>query len=481
MLHINLNRNQDESLSEQIYQALKEFIFSGDLKADEKLPSTRGLSEFLSVSRNVVMEAYEQLWAEGYLYSKEGSGTYVSDGIFFERKEISSSDEKKEPRDLLYPQKQVSFRTGVPDLNTIPIKKWGQLYKSVTQTLDSASLDYQNSFGMHALRNQLSIYLKRVRGVNSRPENILIVNGAAQAFSLLSRMVGKDEEVLVENPISQGIVYTLSSLGVRMKTIPIDENGIMTAALPEKPPKLIFTTPSHQFPTGVVLSIKRRIELIEYARKHDCLIVEDDYDSEFRFEGNPIQSLQNLDPDRVIYVGTFSKILSPALRMGYLVLPGCLVAEMKNEKYVTDIHSPVLEQLTLAKFIEEGYLTQHIRKMKGIYLKRRNYLEICLKESFGDDVTVTGTRSGMHLVAAFESVLFDAELRKALDEKQIFVTTLGDYFLHDDENPVQAKKAGDHALVLGYGNTNLKAIEEGVTGIAQVVSIFKQKTVLKSW
>lgn len=477
MLHINLNRNQDESLAEQIYYELKEAIFSGDLKADEKLPSTRGLSEFLSVSRNVVMEAYEQLWAEGYLYAKEGSGTYVSDGICFERKETASPDKETPSNDLLFPSKRVNFRTGVPDLNTIPIKRWGQIYKTVTETLEGRSLDYQNSFGMQALRKQLSIYLKRVRGVSSRPENIMIVNGAAQAFSLLSRMVGKDEEVLVENPISQGIVYTLSSCGIKMKTIPVDENGIVTAALPEKPPKLIFTTPSHQFPTGVVLSIKRRIELIEYARKHNCLIVEDDYDSEFRFEGNPIQSLQNLDPDRVIYVGTFSKILSPALRMGYLVLPECLVAEMQNEKYVADIHSPVLEQLTLAKFIEAGYLTQHIRKMKGLYLKRRNHLEACLKEQFGDDVSVTGTRSGMHLVAAFKSIVFDTELRKALNDNQILVTTLGDYFMNDDGNSEQAKKAGDQALVLGYGNTDLKAIEEGVAGIAQVVNEFKCKTV----
>ncbi|WP_026395808.1 PLP-dependent aminotransferase family protein [Acetobacterium malicum] len=473
MLHINLNRNQEESLAEQIYHELKESIFSGELKADEKLPSTRGLSEFLSVSRNVVMEAYEQLWAEGYLYAKEGSGTYVSDGICFERKETASPDKETQSDNLLFPSKRVNFRTGVPDLNTIPIKRWGQIYKTVTETLEGRSLDYQNSFGMHALRKQLSIYLKRVRGVSSRPENIMIVNGAAQAFSLLSRMVGKDEAVLVENPISQGIVYTLRNNGVIIKTIPVDENGIVTAALPEKPPKLIFTTPSHQFPTGVVLSIKRRIELIEYARKHNCLIVEDDYDSEFRYEGNPIQSLQNLDPERVIYVGTFSKILSPALRMGYLVLPECLVAEMQNEKYVADIHSPVLEQLTLAKFIEAGYLTQHIRKMKGIYLKRRNHLEACLKEKFGEDVSVTGTRSGMHLVAAFKSIVFDAELRKALNEKQIFVTTLGDYFLNDNVNSGQAKKAGDQALVLGYGNTDLKAIEEGIAGIAQVVRAAK--------
>lgn len=477
MLHISISRNQEESLAEQIYYALKESIFSGDLKADEKLPSTRGLSEFLSVSRNVVMEAYEQLWAEGYLYAKEGSGTYVSDGIFFERKETASPDNETRSDDLLFPQKRVNFRTGVPDLNTIPIKRWGQIYKSVTETLEGTSLDYQNSFGMHALRSQLSIYLRRVRGVRSQPENIMIVNGAAQAFSLLSQLVGKDEMVLVENPISQGIVYTLRNNGVIIKTIPVDENGIVTAALPEKPPKLIFTTPSHQFPTGVVLSIKRRIELIEYARKHNCLIVEDDYDSEFRYEGNPIQSLQNLDPDRVIYVGTFSKILSPALRMGYLVLPGCLVVEMQNEKYVADIHSPVLEQLTLAKFIEVGYLTQHIRKMKGIYLKRRNHLEACLKEKFGDEVSVTGTRSGMHLVAAFKSIVFDAELRKALNEKQIFVTTLGDYFLNDNGNFGQAKKAGDQALVMGYGNTDLRAIEEGVAGIAQVVNAFKRETV----
>jgi GntR family transcriptional regulator/MocR family aminotransferase len=247
-----------------------------------------------------------------------------------------------------------------------------------------------------------------VRGVHAEPEDILITNGAAQAFSLISRFVPEGGHALAENPISYGILHTLRGNGVNIRTVPVDENGMMTELLPNEAPGLIFTTPSHQFPTGVILPIRRRIEMIRYARDNGAYIVEDDYDSEFRFDGAPVQSMQSLAPDRVIYVGTFSKTLMPALRIGYVALPGALKTRMEQLKYVADLHSPVLEQLTLARFIEEGLFDRHIRKMRAVYLTRRNHLIACLRDAFGEAVTISGAGAGMHLVASFRDFQFDA-------------------------------------------------------------------------
>ena len=440
--------------------------------AGEKLPGTREFSKELKVARNVVIESYEQLLAEGYVFTRNGAGTFAGDGILLKRtaEDLETNDfdfiEKKENKN------SISFRTGIPDLASIPIKKWGQIYKEITCNILPEQLDYQSSTGQYELRAQLVQYLRRMRGVLTKPENILITNGAAQAFSLLCQFVSDDGFALVENPLSNGIWHTLQGQKVQILTVPIDENGIMTWKLPNASVKLIFTTPSHQFPTGVVLPVKRRLELIEYAKKHNAYIVEDDYDSEFRFDGCPIQSMQALDPANVIYVGTFSKTLMPSIRLGYLVLPDNLCRQMGQAKYIADLHSPILEQLTLAKYIADGFFDMHIKKMKSIYLKRRNYLIKCLEETFGEHVFISGIEAGMHLVATFDKISFHQDIMDRIEALGVEIVPLSRHY-YLEKNLNEMAEAYEHSLIFGYGNTDILEIEEGIKRLGRAIRIYE--------
>lgn len=461
MNFINIDRESDVSLWKQLYMYYKQSILSGNLKSKDKLPSTRELSRDLNVARNVVLDCYEQLIAEGYVYTKSGSGTYVCEGVKFQQIKIKPESKINKNYNNI---EKISFRTGIPDLDNIPINKWAQVYKECMLNLKVTQLDYQNSFGNYELRYELSRYLERVRGVCTSPDNIMITNGAAQAFSLLCKLVEDHEYALVENPLSYGILHTLNSNHVTMKSIRVDKYGMVTSELPKQPPKLIFTTPSHQFPTGVILPINRRIEMIKYAEKHETYIVEDDYDSEFRFDGDPIQSMQCLDPGKVIYVGTFSKTLMPALRIGYMVLPDELIRKIENIKYVADLHSPNFEQIALAKFIETGLFDRHISKMKRLYLKKRNYLIKCLKEEFGERVIITGAQAGMHFVAAFKDVTFDEDIMSKISKKNIEITAINKHYTCDN-----SEHRVNNTLIFGYGNTKTKEMEKGIRLLAGII------------
>lgn len=461
MKFINIDRESKVSLSKQLYMHYKEVILNGNLKSDDKLPSTRELSRNLNIARNVVLDCYEQLMAEGYVYTKSGSGTYICEGVKFQQIKIRTESHFNKSDNNI---EKISFRTGIPDLDNIPINKWAQVYKKSILNIEVKQMDYQNPFGSYKLRSQLSSYLERVRGVCTSPNNILITNGAAQAFSLLCQLVKDYEYALVENPLSYGILHTLESNQVTMKPIRVDEYGMVTSELPKQPPKLIFTTPSHQFPTGVVLPINRRIQMIKYAQKHGTYIVEDDYDSEFRFYGDPIHSMQYLDSEQVIYVGTFSKTLMPALRIGYMVLPNKLLRKIENIKYVADLHSPNFEQIALAKFIEIGLFDRHINKMRRLYLKKRNYLIQCLKKEFGERVTITGAQAGMHFVATFKDVTFDKDFMDKIGEKNIEITAMNKHYILDN-----SASRIDNALIFGYGNTKTEQMENGIRLLADII------------
>ena len=465
MLYIDINRNSDRSLSDQIYQYIKESIFRGSLQSREKLPSSRELAKFLNISRNVVIESYEQLMAEGYIYSKNGSGTFVCEGLAFCRDESVKRSTQTQARVTL-PEIQISFRTGIPDLTQIPVKKWAHIYQQTALDIDPSQLDYQDALGDGSLRTQLSCYLERARGVHTSAENIMITNGAAQSFQLLCQFMNAHEYALVENPLSYGLLHTLESNHVRMKAISPDAFGMQTDRLPDAPPKLVFTTPSHQFPTGVVLPAGRRIELIRYAAENDIYIVEDDYDSEFRFNGSPIQSMQYLDPEHVIYVGTFSKTLMPALRIGYMVLPSSLQAQLREEKYVCDINSPVLEQRTLAEFLKAGYFEQHVRRMRKLYLKKRNCLITCLDQYFGDRVTISGAEAGLHFVATFRGAKFDREQMAAIRNEGLEIAPMRKYCLSEE-----SERKYENTLIFGYGNTPIESMEAGVKCLAGQIKL----------
>jgi len=479
MLYINIDRTLKTSLSSQVYTALKDAIITEMIRPNEKLPSSRELAKELHIARNVVIECFEQLIAEGYIYSKKGSGTYVSKGVQLanvrptaHRKASPSAygiapEQNYTRADYTASKASISFRTGIPDLSMIPIKKWAQTYYQTAMSLPPNHMDYQQSFGDPVLREHLANYLNRARGTIVSPDNILITNGAAQSFSLLCKLVSSFEYALVEEPLSYGILHTLHANSITMKSIALDSDGMMTDLLTDfqpDPPKLLFTTPSHQFPTGVILPAKRRIEMIHFARQHNAFIVEDDYDSEFRFDGKPIHSMQSLAPEQVIYVGTFSKTLMPALRIGYMVLPDSLCKQMKEAKYVADIHSPVLEQLTLASLLSSGYFDLHIRKMKKLYHKKQKHLVNALKEAFGDQVTITGAEAGLHLIASFDFVCFDDEIMNRLTKYGVEIAPLRKHYL----NPDNCKN--NNALIFGYGNTSIEDIDKGVEQIKKALT-----------
>lgn len=463
MIYIDIDRESKDSLAKQMYRSIKESVLCGTLQPGEKLPSSRELSNYLNVARNMVIESYEQLIAEGYAYSKNGSGTYISDGVQFQRAKTISLHKQQDDTKCRN-SNFISFRTGIPDLDEIPIKKWAQMYHNTTLDIKPSQMDYQNPFGDYELRTQISLYLNRARGACTCPENILITNGAAQSFSLLCQLVPSDCYALVENPLSYGILHTLERNHVQIKPIRLDKHGMVTSELPDSPPKLIFTTPSHQFPMGVILPVGRRIEMIKYAEQHNAYIVEDDYDSEFRFDGNPIQSMQYLNPERVIYVGTFSKTLMPALRIGYMVLPSSLCKQMKDAKFVADYHSPILEQLTLARFIETGLFEYHIRKMRKLYLKKRNHLNDCLNHAFGNRVTISGAEAGLHFVVSFDDTRFDNTLMCKIESRGIRIATMNKHYLSKEFYTPY-----DNSLIFGYGNTKIEEMEKGVKILSSIL------------
>lgn len=465
-MYLSINRNSEITLMKQVYLGLKTQIMTGIIKPHEKLPSSRQLSKELGLSRNVIIEAYEQLIAEGYVEAIEGSGTYVTDGIILEQFKSFSPIKRKPIYGLRHEPKSnhIDFRTGVPNLTLFPKDIWADLYKKVCQEVSYVQLDYHEPRGCYDLRYELTQYLRRVRGVKCQPDHILITTGAAQAFTMLGRLFNPYNKcVLVEDPLSHGIIASLEKTNMVLHTIPTDDKGMVTNDLPmELSPALIFTTPSHQYPTGSVLPIKRRVDLIRYARDKSAYIVEDDYDSEFRYEGNPIESMQSLDPEKVIYVGTFSKILCPALRLGYMILPEKLIEATMNIKYAEDLHSPVLEQLTLARFIREGYLDKHIKKSKQSYIKKKQLVIETLKRAFGNQIEVFGETSGIHLVVRFSDGVFDEEIFNRLEALGISVPSVEEHAI--------VKGMHQNEIMIGYGNLSDKEIKCGIERMGQILN-----------
>lgn len=463
MIWINIERNGPIPLSKQIYREIKAQILEGKLCAGEKLPSTRSLSCYLSVSRNVVMEAYEQLYAEGYTDSRQGSGTRVAEGIYllkgrYNKPEISTLKQQNAVcKDI------INFRSGVPALDMFPKREWGRLLSRVCEEAEADFLGYCESEGSMELRKELSEYLFRVRGINSCPEQIIITTGATQGAALMAQLLySPGAEMAVEDPTNYGLLKVISSPGYAVTAIPADKNGIKTELIDRaKKFEFIYVTPSHQFPLGGILNIKRRIELVSFARNTGTYIIEDDYDSEFRYEGPPVSSLYELDPERVIYIGSFSKILAPALRLGYIILPGALLKRYKSLKKYSDVHTASLEQLALSRFIADGKLDKHITRMKKVYLERQKVLLRELDKRFGGKYTVMGQSTGLHLVAEFEGLEFEKNLLDAARENGVKLYTV----------EFHAIRKGNHKnkIIMGYGHLDSEKIIEGISRLEKVL------------
>ncbi|WP_226002278.1 PLP-dependent aminotransferase family protein [Paenibacillus sp. BJ-4] len=449
---LSIDKSASVPMLRQVYQTIRDRILAGELHAGYRLPSTRLLASQLNVSRNVILEAYEMLLAEGLASAHPGSGTYVAEGaalpgyVSTPPIEVPSSASS-----IQYPDEVpvISFRTGLPALELFPRKSWADLLQSVCKEAPDLALGYGDPAGEPELRRELASYLAYTRGVQARPEHIVVTSGAVQAIQLVTRLLlSAGDEVLVEEPTNEDLKSILSATGATLRSMPVDDSGVITAYLPQKKhPKLAYLTPSHQFPLGGILPIQRRIELIQYAARTGCLLLEDDYDSEFRYDGAPVHSLQSLDPERVLYVGTFSKTLFPALRIGYIVLPPSHVADFIRLKQLADYQTASLEQIVLSRYIGKRLLHQHVHKMKKVYAKRRQVLLDSLEQHFTGQFRVCGRSAGLHLVAEFQFSLPE-NLPECLRSENVFAVQLE-----------------GNRLLMGYGHLNESEIREGVSRI----------------
>ncbi|MCT1540042.1 MULTISPECIES: MocR-like pyridoxine biosynthesis transcription factor PdxR [Lysinibacillus] len=461
MLWIPIDRALDIPLNRQIYQQIREKILSGQLQAGEKLVSTRELSVELKVSRNVILEAYDQLLAEGFLIARRGAGTFVAEGTLLPQQTKPLITNKA--GDPIVGKEVVNLRSGIPALDLFPRKTWARISNQLWHDSESSILGYGVPEGRIELRHTLAHYLLRTRGVECHPEQIIITSGATQAMMLVSRLLLSSNDIaIMEDPITNDIQTIFKASGATIYPVPVDDFGMKTSLLPDNiDPKLVFLTPSHQFPLGSTLPIQRRIQLIEYARKNHCFLIEDDYDSEFRYEGPPVSSLQGLDPELVLYIGSFSKILSPALRIGYIILPTQLTEKCRQLKWFTDLHTPSLDQLILSRFIQEGYMERHITKMKKFYKSQRDFLIQCLQSTFSHNIKIFGYSTGMHLVAEFEKIDFTRNLLVKIEQFGVKVYPVEDHTIK--------KGKYNNRLIIGYGHLQKHEIELGITRLFQAI------------
>ncbi|OUQ85132.1 GntR family transcriptional regulator [Brevibacillus brevis] len=470
MFWITIDREKPIPLIRQIYSELRTKILSGELTAGFKLPSTRKVASELHLSRNVVLEAYEQLLAEGYIESRRGSGYFIASGIYLEQHarmtEAGAGLPKVDQHFNEAESKLIDFRSGVPALERFPRNLWGKTVQRVCQEAPLSVFGYNRPEGRTELRSILCRYLYRTRGVQCDPEQIIMTSGATQALTLIANVLLRpDSHVVIEDPITHDIQSIFTRTGARLLPVPTDAYGMDMEQLPSLSahrPRFVFVTPSHQFPLGGTMPIQRRLQLIRYAREADCYIVEDDYDSEFRYETAPISSIQGLASERVIYIGSFSKILSPGLRQGYLVLPKALVASYQQAKWLSDLHAPSIDQLALGVFIEEGHLEKYVNRVKKLYKKRRQCLIDALQLAFGDSIRIWGEAAGLHIVAAFPTIHFTPDVLAALEQAGVRVYPVEEH----------AIVKGNHTdkIILGYGNTNEAQIGEGVERIRAVLT-----------
>jgi len=449
---IELIRVSDEPIRQQIYRQIKDQILSGDLREKEPLPSTRQLADTLGVSRSTTVEAYDMLLSEGFLVSRQGAPTLVAEGLVLPR------EERKQPLEHEIERQKVlaDFQTGRPDLKLFPRSVWLKLLAQTAARLTPEEYGYTGPQGYLPLREEIAAWLGRNRGFLPNPEDIFITAGATHALRILTDVLCSDEgSILIEDPCHVGLYDTLKTCGCDIQPIPADDHGIQTDCLPKQTDACaVYITPSHQFPLGGILPAQRRATLLRYAKEQGLYIIEDDYDSEFRFSGVPVAPLYAMDSTRVIYVGTFSKTVFPALRIGFVILPGELQARWRDIRTHHDVQNPPFEQAALAEFLKTRKLDRHIRVMKHKYAKRRQVLLEALNEEFGDDCCVCGDAAGLHVAVRWTGARFDETFLARCKQAGIRVATLEKHSIE--------KGRHEDALVLGYGHMEPETIRAAV-------------------
>ena len=469
----------------RLAESIRRGVLEGRFRPGEKLPPTRALASSLKLARNTVLEAYEQLIAEGYLVARHGSGTYVAPDL--PERSLRAPVTPRRPQELPPPveaplsafgkrvvngevpvrmrreegDSPYEFRYGTPSLDEFPMDAWRTLTKRVLDYPPRELLGYGPTEGLPQLREALARYLQRSRGVRCSAEDVFIVNGSQQALDMSARVLLNDGDgVAIEEPCYPSARTVFEANGGRILPVPVDEEGIVVSAIPPGA-KLAYVTPSHQFPTGAVMSATRRLELLQWADANDAIIIEDDYDSEFRYEGRPLAALQGLDErGRVLYTGTLSKVLLPALRLGYMVAPRGLQLALAGTKWLTDRHVALLYQAVLALFIEEGHFERHLRRMRKVYERRRAAMLEAFDRYFGDRAIVTGTESGMHVLVQIRDVADADEYIARAREQGVGIYSARSYY--STEPPPGA------IFLMGYTSVTEKHIHEGIRLLSKI-------------
>ena len=466
---------RDGPLFRQLYTRVREAILSGALTRGEKLPSTRELAEQLGISRTVVLLAYDQLLAEGFAVGRSGSGTYVAPGVEAQPPRSKCSTPVKLSRfgseaatswaKMRPPAKRnplpYDFAYGRSDLESFPMEMWRRTLLRCVRLAPVATLDYGPAGGSARLRSAICEHLRRSRAVVCDPSQVVIVNGSQQALDLICRvLIERGDRVAIEDPIYQGTREALRAIGARLTGVAVDRDGLDPDALPPKA-RLCFVTPSHQFPTGAVLPLARRLTLLDWARKVNAVIVEDDYDGEFRYEGQPLESLQGLDHDgRVIYLGTFSRTVFPSIRIGYLVAPASLVPAFTAAKFLCDRHTATLEQETLAEFMRTGAYGRYLRRVRRRNEARRRVLLQSIRDNLADRVEVSGEGAGAHIVLWPRSRVSEESTIALAAARGVGIYGVSLYYL---------KKPPRIGFILGYARMRENEIREGIRRLADVL------------
>jgi GntR family transcriptional regulator / MocR family aminotransferase len=461
----------------QLYEWFRKAVINGQLRPGHRVPSTRSLASELNISRIPVLQAYEQLLAEGYFETFVGAGTCVAASIPDEtlspaasRRALQEVAQKPGPRRIsrrgtalthapAQPWLNVSgaFRVSLPALDHFPIGIWSKLVARHARRPPRGTMAYGDAMGYLPFREAIAEYLGASRGVRCEPSQILVTTGSQLALQLSAQvLLNPKDPVWMEEPGYPGARQAFQTAGARLLPAPVHDEGIGVTEIihRDRDARAVYVTPSHQYPLGMTLSATRRMLLLNWAMRAGAWIIEDDYDSEYRFGSRPIAALQGLDSDaRVIYIGTFSKVMFPALRLGYMVIPGDLAPAFAAARDAADIFSSTLYQAVMTDFIREGHFARHIRRMRMLYKERRSALVKAIKVQAPDLLQVIGSEAGLHLVALLPPGTNDVVVARKAVEKAISAAPLSSCY---------AKPPARGGLILGYGGASLHQIHEGV-------------------
>lgn len=479
---IALSTSRGIPIYRQLYDWFRGAIVSGQLRPGQGIPSTRSLSAGLKVSRIPVLTAFEQLHAEGYLETFVGAGTRVARSIPEEKSSLSAGKVRKaSPRKgmrkisdrgkaLMQRPAQCwlenlgAFRVSLPALDHFPTNIWSKLVARHARKPAEGTMAYSDPMGYMPFRKAIADYLATVRAVQCDPSQVMVVAGSQQGLQISARVLaGPGDSVWVEEPGYTGARQAFISVGARLIPVPVDQEGLNVELGIRRCPdaRAVYITPSHQYPMGMTMSATRRMQLLNWAARSGSWIIEDDYDSEYRFGSRPIASLHGLDTDeRVIYLGTFSKILFPALRLAYMIIPKDLVPAFSTAREASDVFSPILYQEALTDFINEGHFASHVRRMRTLYMERRDSLVAEIREQLGSKLEVVNAEAGMHLLGLLQNGIDDTAVTRKAGENGVSALPLSMYYMS------RPRRGG---LVLGYGATNATQIQAGVRSLAACI------------